>query len=81
MKATFYEDSLYGKELSLVGNKLAQVLPSRDFLFVVPMKSKSNGLIGLRDICDEHVIPSYLIYNNAKDESMTGTMLQKYWVT
>ena len=43
LKATFYTDPLYGKVPSLLGNKLAQVFTSGDFIFVSPMKSKADG--------------------------------------
>ena len=61
---------------SLLGNKLAKVFTSRDFSFVVPMKSKEDGVIGLIHICDEHGITEELRYDNSKEESIPGTMMQ-----
>ena len=40
------------------------------------MKLKVDGGIGLTDICDKHGIPSELRYDNSKEESMPGTMIQ-----
>jgi len=75
LKATFYTETLYRKVPSLLGNKLAQVFPSWDFIFVAPMKSKADGGLGLMDLCDEHGIPAELRYDNAKEEIMPGTTM------
>ena len=56
MKAAFYIDPLYEKVPSLLGGKLAQVFNSGHFIFFVPTKSKLDGVLGLMDICGEHVI-------------------------
>ena len=77
LKATFYIDPLYGKVPSMLGNKLAQVFTSGDFIFVAPMKSKADRGLGLMDLCDEHGIPAELRYDNAKKEIMPGTMMQR----
>ena len=76
MKATFYTYNLYRKVPSLLGNKLAQVFNSRNFIFVVPMNSKKDGVIGRIHICDEHGITEELIYDNSKEESMPGTTMK-----
>ena len=57
LKVTFYKDPLYGTLPSLLGNKLAQVLISRDFIFVAPMKSKADVVIGLIDLYENYGIP------------------------
>ena len=54
MKATLYTYSFYGTVPSLVGVKLAQVFTYWEFKFVAPMKSKSDGGLGLIYICGEH---------------------------
>ena len=77
LKATFYTDPLYGKVKSVTGNKLAQVFTSGDFIFVSPMKSKADGGHGLVDLCDEIGIPAELRYDNAKEETLPGTLMQK----
>ena len=77
LKATIYIYPLYVNVTSLLGNKFAQVFTSGELIFVAPMKSKVDGGIGLMDLCDEHVIPSELIYNNSKEESMTRDMMQR----
>ena len=50
----------------MLGNKLAKVFTSGDFVFVANMKSKEYLGICLMDLCDEHGIPEELIYDNAK---------------
>mmetsp|Transcript_15996 Transcript_15996/g.23839 ORF Transcript_15996/g.23839 Transcript_15996/m.23839 type:complete len:1130 (+) Transcript_15996:7540-10929(+) len=77
LKATFYTDPLYGKVPSLLGNKLAQIFTSGDFIFVSPMKSKADGGNGLVDLCDEYGIPAELRYDNAKEETLPGTKMQR----
>ena len=47
-----------------------------DFKFVSPMNSKSDGGIGLMSICRDHEIPEELRYDNFKEESMPGTIMQ-----
>ena len=68
---------MYGKVSPLLVNKIAQVFTSRDFIFVASIKSEADGGIGLIDLCDENDIPEELRYDNAKEESMTGTMMQR----
>ena len=77
IKVAFYTDSLYVNVPSYLWGGLSQVFTSRDFIFVVSMKSKADGGTGVMDICDEHGIPEELIYDNAKEESMPGTMIQR----
>ena len=77
LKATFYTDTLYVKVPSLVGNKLSKLFTSGDSIFLTPMKSKADGVIGLMDICDKHNIIEELRYDIAKEESIPGTMMQK----
>ena len=74
MKATLYEYPLYGKVPSLLGNKLAQVFNSGDFIFVAPMNPKAYLGIGLTYICDEPGITEELIYDNTKEEPMPVNM-------
>ena len=76
-RAILYTDPLYVKVPSLLGNKPAQVFTSREFILVAPMKSKEHGRIVLMDICDEYRIKAELRYNNYKDGSMPGTMVQR----
>ena len=67
LKETLYIDPLYVKVTSLLGNKSAQVLTSGEFIFIVLMKSKAYGGIGLMDLCDEHGILVELQYDNYKE--------------
>ena len=76
LESTFYTHTLYRKVSSLLVNKLAQVFTSGEFMFVAPMKSKSDGGIGIIDLCDKHGIPAELRYDNAKEESMPETMIK-----
>ena len=57
MKATLYTHPLYGKVPSLLGNKLAQVFIYGEFIFIINMKSDSDGEIGLTDLCYDNGIP------------------------
>ena len=57
LKVIFYTDPLYGTLPSLLGNKLAQVIIFRDFIFVAPMKSKADVVIGLIDLYENYGIP------------------------
>ena len=68
---------MYGNVPSLLENKPAQMFTSGDFTFVATMKSKSYGGIGLMDLCDKHVIPEELIYDNSKEGSMPGIIMQR----
>ena len=56
LKAILYTDPLYWKFPSLLVNKPAQVFVSGGFIFAVPIKSKADGVIGITDLCDDHVI-------------------------
>ena len=76
-EGNFIYRSVVRKGVITVKNKLAQVFTSRDFIFVAPMKSKSDGGIGLIDICDDHVIPEELRSDNSTEEPMYGTMIQR----
>ena len=40
------------------------------------MKSKADGVIVLMDICDKHSITEEILYDNTKEKSMPGTMMQ-----
>ena len=77
LKATLYTYNLYGKVTSMLGNKLAKVFTSGYFIFVTYTKSKADGGIGLMDIHDKHGVPEELRYDNIKEESMPGTMIQR----
>ena len=46
---------------------MSQVFNSRDFVFVAPMKSKTDRGIDLMDICDDHEITEEFRYNNNKE--------------
>ena len=76
MKSTLYTHTLCRKVTSRLGNKLAQVFTSGNYIFVAPKNSKADGVIVLMDLCDEHVITEELRYDNYKDESMHGNMMK-----
>ena len=77
LKTNFYTDPLYVKVISLLGNKFAQVFTSGDLIFVAPMKSKAYGGIGHMDLCDKYGVPEELRYDNAKEESIHGTITKR----
>ena len=68
LKVTVYPYLLYVKVTTLLGNELSQVFTSGDFIFVAPMNSKTDGRIGVMDLCDDNGIPVKLIYDNDKEE-------------
>ena len=57
MKAAIYTYPFDVKVPSMLENKLVQVFTSGYFIFVAYMKSKSDGGLGLMDLCDKHGVP------------------------
>lgn len=74
LSTTWYTDTLFAKEKSLLGNTCAQMFTDGDgFAYVHPMKSKSQASEALNKVTMDVGIPNCIISDGAREETGDST--------
>ena len=74
---TFYSDTMFSKHKSLQGNSCAQVFGSGDFIYVHPMRMKSEAGDALQHFHEDIGCPRKMIVDNAKEQVEKGSEFYK----
>ena len=78
LRTTWYTDTLFAKEKSIVGNQCAQLFTDGEgFTYVHPMESKGQAGEALHKVTSDVGIPNTLISDGAGEQTGANTLFRQ----